>query len=124
NGAALRMVDGGVNGFGGGPDLLTQSETISNYYSYSQPGAIAITTDCNIDGTYNQTAGAHIIRGALQIGNGGTSRGVYNLSGGLLDASAASGTNWSEVLAYNASGNPAYFNQTGGTNLSGVLVLG
>jgi hypothetical protein len=91
--------------------------------TFTQPNATFITTTCSIDGTYNQTAGRHVINGVLQIGSNTYANGNYILSDGILDASGATGTNGSEIIAYGGTSTEAYFKQSGGTNLSGVLVV-
>lgn len=133
----LTLLHGAINGVpiptDSAPNLLTQSETISGRDAsgggtnevYTQTAPVAITMTCTVDGKYNQTAGLHVIKNALQISSNLYAAGVYDLSGGVLDASAATGTNGSEVLDFAGGGSAiGSLNQSGGTNLSGVLVVG
>ena len=130
----LTMTHGAIDGIPipAGASFVTTVENIlqvpgnsGQWETYTQASGTAITMTCTVDGTYNQTGGTHIIKDALQISSNLYAVGVYNLSGGLLDASLAVGTNGSEILDF-AGGQSAIgtLNQSGGINLSGKLVVG
>lgn len=86
-------------------------EVEKEFIGYGTPGP-GYSTDPNVNGSVNQTGGAHVVNEELKLGTFGT--GIYNLSGGTLTAGR---------IEVGDAGGKGIINQTGGVVEARQLVL-